>query len=105
MAFQNRFPQVKAGERLLKKVPRSAGTLGFELSGTSLEPPVPEDIQMWPMAGPGNVIEVNEDVEFLVSMQAGFLSVDAKTSQLSVDEKIVSRDGVSSRTTGNLTLE
>jgi hypothetical protein len=105
MAFQNRFPQVKAGERLLKKEPRSAGTLGFELSGASLEPPVPEDIQMGPMAGLGTVIEVNADGEFLVAMQAGFLSVDAKTSQLSVDEKIVSRDGVSSRTTGNLTLE
>lgn len=105
MAFQNRFPQVKAGERLLKKVPRAAGTLGFELSGASLEPPVPEDIQMGPMAGVGTVIEVNADGEFLVAMQAGFLSVDAKTSQLSVEEKIVSRDGVSSRTTGNLTLE
>jgi hypothetical protein len=105
MAFQNRFPQVKTGDRLLKKVPRAAGTLGFELSGTSLEPPVPEDIQMGPMAGPGTVIEVNTEGEFLVAMQSGFLSVDAKTSQLSVDEKIVSRDGVSSRTTGNLTLE
>jgi hypothetical protein len=105
MAFQNRFPQVKQGSRLLKKVPRSAGTLGFELNGNPIEPPVPEDIQLGPMAGPGTVIEVNADGEFLVAMQHGFLSIDAKTSQLSVDDKIVSRDGVSSRTTGNLTLE
>ncbi len=104
MAFQNRFPQVKQGSRLLQKIPRSAGTLGFELSGISLEPPVPEDVQMGPMAGPGTVIEINAEGEFLVATDAGFLSVDSKTNQISVDAKIVSRDGVSSRTTGNLNL-
>jgi hypothetical protein len=30
--------------------------------------------------------------------------VDAKTSRISIDEKVVSRDGVSAKTTGNLTL-
>jgi hypothetical protein len=37
MAFQNRFPQIKQGVRLLKKVPRQAGKTGFELSGLPLE--------------------------------------------------------------------
>ena len=56
------------------------------------------------MAGTGTVIEHTADGEFLVSQQPGFLSVDAKSGQISVEDKIVSRDGVSSRTTGNLQL-
>ena len=38
MAFQNRFPQIKKDVKLLKKVPRAAGSIGFELSGIVLEP-------------------------------------------------------------------
>ena len=104
MAFQNRFPQIKQGVKLLKKVPRKDGETGFELSGLPIQPPIPKDIELGTMAGPGTVIEVTPDGEFLMSLQAGFLNVDSKTSQLSVDDKIVSRDGVSSRTTGNLQL-
>jgi len=104
MAFQNRFPQIKQGVRLLKKVPRTEGKTGFELSGIAIEPPIPKEIELGPMAGAGTVIDITAEGEFLVSMKAGFLNVDSKTSQLSVDDKIVSRDGVSARTTGNLQL-
>ena len=104
MAFQNRFPQIQKGVKLLKKVPRAAGTAGFELSGIPIEPALPADIELSPLAGPGTVIENGADGEFLVSQQAGFLNVDGKTSQIAVGDKIVSRDGVSARTTGNLQL-
>lgn len=104
MSFQNRFPQIKKGVRLLKKVPRQEGKTGFELSGIAIEPPVPKDIELAPMAGAGTVIDISAEGEFLVSLQAGFLNVDSKNGQLSVGDKIVSRDGVSSRTTGNLQL-
>lgn len=104
MAFQNRFPQIQQGVRLLQKIPRRAGATGFELSGIPIEPPAPKDIELGSMAGAGTVIDISADGEFLISLQAGFLNVDSKTHQLSVDDKIVSRDGVSSRTTGNLQL-
>ena len=104
MAFQNRFPQIQKGAKLLKKVPRAAGLVGFELSGILLEPAVPADVDMGPMAGPGTMIEHTADGEFLVSQQTGFLNVDPKSGQISVGDKIISRDGVSSRTTGNLQL-
>ncbi len=105
MAFQNRFPQIQKGVRLLQKIPRSDGKTGFELSGIPLVPPVPADIELGPMAGAGTVIDISAQGEFLVSLQAGFLNVDnAHGGQLSVGDKIVSRDGVSSRTTGNLQL-
>lgn len=104
MAFQNRFPQIKQGERLLKKVPRQDGETGFELSGTPVPPPLPKDVDLGAMAGHGTAVELTGEGEFLVSIQSGFLNVDSKTHQLSVDDKIVSRDGVSARTTGNLQL-
>jgi uncharacterized protein (DUF342 family) len=104
MAFQNRFPQIQKGVKLLKKVPRKEGETGFELSGLAISPPIPKDIELGAMAGPGTLIEVSPEGEFLVSQQAGFLNADSKTSKLSVDDKIISRDGVSSRTTGNLQL-
>ncbi|RJG15552.1 flagellar assembly protein A [Massilia cavernae] len=105
MAFQNRFPQIQKGARLLKKVPRAAGSNGFELSGRVLEPDMPKDVDLQVMVGPGTTIENNADGEFLVALQDGFLNVDRATSQVSVGDKIVSRDGVSARTTGNLELK
>ncbi|NHZ95511.1 DUF342 domain-containing protein [Massilia sp. CCM 8734] len=104
MAFQNRFPQVEKGVRLLKKVPRVAGKRGFELSGLRIEPPMPKDTEVTPMAGPGTVVEVTGEGEFLIAQHAGFLNVDSKSGQISVGDKIISRDGVSARTTGNLKL-
>ncbi len=104
MAFQNRFPQIDKGVRLLKKVPRTQGARGYELSGIAIEPALAADIELGPLAGPGTVIDTTPEGEFLISLQAGFLHVDGKTGQLSVADKIVSRDGVSSRTTGNLQL-
>lgn len=105
MAFQNRFPQIQQGARLLKKVPRADGVNGFDLAGRVLEPEIPKDIDLHAMAGPGTAVETTAEGEFLVALQAGFLNVDRQTSQVSVGDKIVSRDGVSARTTGNLQLE
>ena len=103
-AFQNRFPQVKPHVKLLRKVPRTAGMRGFELSGLVLEPPVPKDIELTSVAGEGTVIENLRGGEFLVSAVEGFLSVDPGSKRISIGPKIISREGVSARTTGNLQL-
>ena len=102
--FQNRFPQVKPNVKLLRKVPRTAGVRGFELSGVVLEPPVPRDIELTSVAGAGTVIESLRDGEYLVSAVEGFLSVEPGTRRISIGPKIISREGVSARTTGNLQL-
>ncbi len=104
LRFQNRFPQIEAGVRLLRKLPRQAGEPGFDLSGIPLEPDVPADLDFHAWAGPGTTIEHTGEGEFLVSQQGGFVSVDTKSNQVSVGAKIVSHDGVSARTTGNLQL-
>ncbi|KQV52233.1 flagellar assembly protein A [Massilia sp. Root335] len=103
-SFQNRFPQIQPGVRLLKKQPATPGTMGFEMSGTPLHPKPGSDADLAAYAGTGTKVERMPDGEFLVSSQAGFLMVDAKTSRISIDEKVVSRDGVSAKTTGNLSL-
>jgi hypothetical protein len=102
--FQNRFPQVKPNVKLLRKVPRAPGVRGFELSGLMLDPPVPKDIELTSVAGEGTVIESLRGGEFLVSAVEGFLSVDPASKRLSIGPKIISREGVSARTTGNLLL-
>jgi hypothetical protein len=103
-SFQNRFPQIAPGVRLLQKLPASAGSHGVEMSGVRLAPEPGADLDLAAYAGEGTAIEKGRDGEFLVSRASGFLQVDAKTTRISVGPKIVSRDGVSARTTGNLTL-
>jgi uncharacterized coiled-coil protein SlyX len=102
--FKNHFPQIKQGIRLLKKIPLVMGVRGFDISGNPIEPPIPEDFNLAALAGPGTRIEKSDEGEFIVSTQDGFLSFDNQTNQISIAEKIVSHEGVSVRTTGNLCL-
>ncbi len=104
-SFQNRFPQVAARQRLLRKAPRTAGTPGFELSGIAIEAPVARDLELVTVAGPGTVIEHLDGTDYLVAAVQGFVSVDLRSARLSIGPKIVSREGVSARTTGNLQLQ
>jgi len=104
-SFQNRFPQVPARTRLLKKEPSTPGVRGFELSGIVLEAPAPRDLEMASVAGAGTVVEHIKGEDFLVSSVEGFINVDSASKRISIGPKIVSREGVSARTTGNLQLK
>ncbi|WP_373987972.1 flagellar assembly protein A [Duganella sp. BuS-21] len=103
-SFQNRFPQIKAEMRLLKKLPPVPGLPGFDLAGRKTDPEPPKDLTLRFLAGDGTDARTFEDGEYLVSTREGFLSVDAKSNRISINDKIVSLDGVSGRTTGNLQL-
>ncbi|WP_395400211.1 flagellar assembly protein A [Pseudoduganella sp. UC29_106] len=103
-SFQNRFPQMKHGQRLLQKLPGAPGEQGREISGAPIPPNQPADVNFSRYAGAGTLIVREPEGEFLVANQDGFLNVDTKSGQISVSEKIVSREGVSGRTTGNLEL-
>lgn len=104
MSFQNRFPQVAAGTRLLRKVPRTSGSPGFDLNGMPVAPAMASDLDLAAYAADGTAVEVAPDGEYLVARQDGFLSVDPDSSRIAIHDKIISRDGVSARTTGNLHL-
>jgi hypothetical protein len=102
--FQNRFPQVSARTRLLKKMPPVAGSRGYELSGIPIEAPAPKDVELVSVAGTGTVIEHLDGTDFLVAAVQGFVNVDRRSGRIAIGPKIVSREGVSVRTTGNLQL-
>lgn len=102
--FKNHFPQVSAGTRLLQKVPRTLGLPGRGIDGGVLEAALPRDFAIDDLAGPGTRVERSAKGEFLVAAMDGFLTIDKATQQISVTEKIVNREGVNQRTTGNLVL-
>jgi len=103
-SFENRFPQIKRNMRLLKKQPAVPGLPGFDLSGRMTAPEPPKDLTLRFYAGDGTEAQELDDGEYLVSTREGFLSVDSKSSRISITDKIVSTEGVSGRTTGNLEL-
>ncbi|MBB3222437.1 flagellar assembly protein A [Pseudoduganella umbonata] len=102
--FENRFPQVKAGVRLLRKEPRTMGTPGFTLCGMPVEAEAGSDIALAGVAGEGTMVEQVDDHDYLVAAVEGFVNVDRKSGRVSIGPKIIGRDGVSARTTGNLEL-
>lgn len=103
--YANRFPQIREGTLLLMKVPRQLGEAGRNVNGSRIEPRLPDDFELASMAGAGVRVERYNDREYLVASISGFLSIDTQTNQISVTEKIINREGVNARTTGNLVLE
>ncbi|WP_426162657.1 flagellar assembly protein A [Pseudoduganella sp. R-34] len=103
-SFQNRFPQIKQGMRLLQKLPGVPGEPGRNIAGQPLAALAPNDVDFSRYAGEGTVIAREADGEFLVAAREGFLNVDPKSGQVALSDKIISREGVSGRTTGNLEL-
>ena len=103
LSFKNRFPQVKKHARLLRLLPGMPGLPGYDLAGTLLPPPAPLELDLATVAGSGTAVEHFSDGDFLVATQDGYVNVD-EHGKMSIENKIVSREGVSSRTTGNLKL-
>jgi uncharacterized protein (DUF342 family) len=104
LQFQNRFPHVDKNTRLIKKIPRVAGKPGRDLTGAELVPEPPKDIDLHAMAGLGTRIDHSAEGEILIADIGGFIQVEPKSRIVTISEKIVNRDGVGLRTTGNLVL-
>lgn len=102
--YRNRFPQVRQGTRLFRKVPRIAGISGWDVTGKELAPTEIKDFDIATLAGPGTEVVRDAGSECVVAASDGFLDIDAQSGQISVIAKIVSREGVSMRTTGDLVL-
>jgi hypothetical protein len=102
--FQNRFPQISTGVRLLKKKPRVLGRPGYKVNGAIIEPAVPNDLDLSVMVGPGTRVEIQDGIEYILASRDGFLSLDIKSNHISVTEKIENKGGISIKTTGDLSL-
>ncbi len=81
------------------------GTNGRTVDGRLIEPPVPKDLNLEALAGPGTRIETVDGRTFLVAAMKGYVNEDPKTGVVSVSEKIVHREGVNMEKTGDLALE
>lgn len=103
-SFKNRFPQITGGERLLQKIPRIFGKPGRNVLGAVLEPEIPKDFELAALAGPGTSVVKGADGELIVAALDGFLTIDSKSNQVSVTDKIISHEGVSMKTTGDVAL-
>lgn len=102
--FQNRFPQIEAGARLLRKKVRVLGKPGYKVNGTIIEPEIPKDLDLHPLAGVGTLVEMQDGSEYIVAVRDGFLSLDVHNNSISVTEKIENKAGISIKTTGDLSL-
>lgn len=102
--FKNRFPQVAKDQPLLRKIPRVLGEPGFRVTGEIIEPPLPADLDLNKLAGPGTRIERKGSGEVIVAGMDGFLAFDTRSNYIAVTEKVEDRGGVSTRTTGDLSL-
>lgn len=102
--YRNRFPQVSAGTRLFKKVQRALGDSGWDVQGKELPPPAVKDFEIETLAGPGTQVVRESGAEFVVAVRDGFLDIDASSNLISIVDKIINREGVSMRTTGDLSL-
>lgn len=102
--FKNRFPQIHKNAALLKKIPRVMGKPGYKVSGAVIEPPEPLDFELSSLAGPGTRVDDTPNGEFIVAAMDGFIILDTQTNLVSVTEKIVNRDGINMKTTGDLSL-
>ncbi|HPP46580.1 MAG TPA: FapA family protein, partial [Accumulibacter sp.] len=103
-SFETCYPQVSAELPLAQKIPLQAGVDGRDILGQPLPAPAAKDFDLTAIAGPGTRVSSEKDGEYLLACRAGFLVIDTKTQQFSVSEKIVSHEGVSVRTTGDLSL-
>ncbi|NWG87112.1 MAG: DUF342 domain-containing protein [Hydrogenophilaceae bacterium] len=81
------------------------GKAGRDVAGQTIEPDLPEDFDITSLAGPGTRIDSSSEGEYIVAAIDGFLNLDTETSQLSVTEKIINKEGVSLRTTGDVSFK
>jgi uncharacterized protein (DUF342 family) len=102
--FKNRFPQMAKGARLLKKIPRVLGKQGRKVTGDTIEPKLPKDLDLGALSSVGTRVEQLADGEYIVATLDGFLTLDTKSNKVSVTEKIENKGGISVRTTGDLAL-
>lgn len=102
--YKNRFPFVKKGTRLLRKVPRKLGKPGRKVTGEAIEPDIPKDLDLARLSSIGTAIEQDKDGEYVVAAMDGYVGIDAKLNSISITEKIETKEGISARTTGDLAL-
>lgn len=82
---------------MLEKIPRTLGKPGRNVAGIVLESPLPKDLDLNALSGPGTKIEEVNGRLFLIATMDGFLS---DGDVYTVTENIVHGGGISARLMG-----
>ena len=104
-AAKNFFPQVIKNIPLLRKIPRALGNPGYRVTGATIEPRVPKDLDLRVMSGPGTRIEPNAQGDMIVADMDGFLRFDDISKKVEVTATIENRSGISTKSTGDIKLD
>lgn len=104
-AAKNYFPQVNKNELLLRKIPRALGAPGYRVTGATIEPRLPKDIDLQKLSGLGTRIDHGAQGDLLVADMDGFLSFDDATKKVSVTATIENKSGISAKSTGDIKLD
>jgi hypothetical protein len=102
--FKNRFPQIAKGQKVVSKIPRQFGKPGYKVTGEVVHPDIPKDIDFERISGHGTKIELIDGIQFIVAVADGFLAIDVQSNLISVTLKIENSEGISTKTTGDLSL-
>jgi len=103
--YSNRFPQIGSNVDIFHKIPLQVSVPGFTVTGEPLVlPGAPKNFNLANLAGPGTRIERRGNEEYIVSSCEGFLDLDTRTNLVSVSETVINKEGVSLRTTGDISL-
>lgn len=104
-AAKNYFPQVIKNITLLRKIPCALGDPGYRVTGVTIEPRAPRDIDLRVMSGPGTRIEPSAQGDMIVADMDGFLRFDERSKKVEVTATIENRSGISTKSTGDIKLD
>jgi len=103
-AFKNRFPQINMGRVYSRRFRGYWANRATKVTGEVIEPTIPKDLDLASLASFGTAVVQEKDGEYLVATMDGFLTLDTKSNQISIAEKIETDAGISMKTTGDLVL-
>lgn len=103
-AAKNYFPQVTKNIPLLRKIPCTFGDPGYSVTGATIEPRVPKDIDLRAMSGHGTRLEPSAQGDIIVADMDGFLRFDERSKKVEVTVTIENRSGISTKSTGDIKL-
>jgi hypothetical protein len=98
------FPQARAQQVILRKVPAQPGQVGHSVFGEVLPATPGQDMSLASRAGQGTTVATVNQSECLVAMQTGYVSVHPKSGAISVTDEVINHTPVGIKT-GSLTLD
>ncbi len=102
--FQNRFPKIEKGTRLLRKKLRVAGKPGCKVNGERVPPKLAKDVDLSALAGEGTRIQIINGEECIVAVRNGILALDMDANRIEVNDIKDNNTEINAAPTGDISL-